>query len=522
MHFEQQALFSTRTTSQMAVSALRRYSERIVLQDQNGSWTGAAVLSCIATMQYHLVRRGGEPGRRVAVLSGNRPETWMVGVAAQSLGMCISWLHPFGSIDGHCHQIEDFEPDIIVLDSLRFPSVFSALLDRYGTEVQLLTLGDKHSGPSIIDREYAGSATVIDRSEPSDVAQVNYTGGTTGKAKGAWRTNASLAGSAIGVLSDFELPRRPTYLAIGPISHVTGTKILPTILRGGRVVMLDGFDPDLVCATIARERVDTALLVPTMIYGLLDAPAICQHDLSSLELLIYGASAMSVARLEQGLERLGPVFSQLYGQTECYPIAVLPREDHDLRYPERLLACGFASNSCTVALLDGDGSPVPDGGTGEICVRSPYIMGGYWKQSELTEKAFAGGWLHTGDVGRSDDEGRIYIVDRIKDLIITGGFNVYPKEVEDAITRLPGVAMAAVFGMPDAKWGEAVVAAIVPTAGIQLDAGHIQAAVRSACGPVQVPKQITLMDRLPLTALGKVDKKALKASMDAVSVEANR
>jgi fatty-acyl-CoA synthase len=504
-------LYNGSTPSRLAIGMLKRQAERVVLQDAQGRWTGRATLDCIAAIQFALVRAGCVAGSRIAVLAGNRPETWCAGVAAQALGLNITWLHPLGALSAHVHQIEDFEPGVVIIDSARYPDFAHALCASFSDRVRFLSFGSSEIGEDLLDRAAAGSRSVIDVTVPSQIAQVNYTGGTTGRAKGAWRTNAALAASAVGVLADFELPRQPSYLAIGPISHVTGAKILPTLLRGGRVVMVDHYDPGLVCETIDRERIDTTLLVPTMIYGLLDSPAIEQHDLSSLELILYGALPMSATRLEQGLARLGPVFAQLYGQTECYPIAVLPREDHDPSDPARLSACGYASNSCWIELLDGDSKPVPEGEAGEICVRSPYAMGGYWKQPELTAATLAQGWLHTGDVGRFDEDGRLYIVDRIKDLIISGGFNVYPREVEDALAAIPGVAMAAVFGVPDPKWGEAVVATVVATPGAVLEPSAIIAATKIACGSHQAPKQVRVMDALPLTAAGKIDKKQLKA-----------
>ena len=174
-----------------------------------------------------------------------------------------------------------------------------------------------------------GTATPRCLAGPDDIATLNYTGGTTGKSKGALRTHREYGGFANAILSDFEIPDTPRYLTVAPISHVAGTKVLPTLMRGGTVHMLRGFDPDAVLKTIAREHINFTLFVPTMIYVLLDHPALDKTDLSSLELLLYGASAMSPSRLVEGIERIGPVFSQLYGQTECYPVSVLRKADHD-------------------------------------------------------------------------------------------------------------------------------------------------------------------------------------------------
>src|SRR5205085_5752239 len=185
-----------------------------------------------------------------------------------------------------------------------------------------------------------GSATPRCLAGADDLATLNDTGGTTGKSKGALRAHREYGGYANATLADFEIPDAPRYLTVAPISHVAGTKVLPTLIRGGTVHMLKGFDPEAVFKTIARERINFTLFVPTMIYVMLDHPSLDKTDLSSLELLLYGASAMSPSRLVEGIERIGPVFSQLYGQTECYPVSVLRKADHDPKTPELFVSVG--------------------------------------------------------------------------------------------------------------------------------------------------------------------------------------
>jgi fatty-acyl-CoA synthase len=277
------------------------------------------------------------------------------------------------------------------------------------------------------------------------------------------------------------------------------------------VHLLSGFAPDRVLDAIARHRVNFTLLVPTMIYLLLDHPDLERTDLSSLELLLYGASPMSATRLLEGLQRIGPVFSQLYGQTECYPISVLRRAEHDpVSRPELIASCGAAVSGVQVALLDGAGDPVATGEPGELCVRGGGVMEEYWRRPELTAETFAHGWLHTGDIARADERGYLYIVDRAKDMIISGGFNVFHREVEDALTAHPGVSAAAVYGMPDEKWGEAVTAAVVLRAGCTVSVEELIAHVKQRKGAVQAPKAVHLLPALPMTGVGKVDKKALR------------
>src|SRR5207237_1261692 len=258
------------------------------------------------------------------------------------------------------------------------------------------------------------------RAGPVDVATLNYTGGTTGKSKGALRHHREYASFAGSILADFEFPDRPQYLAVAPISHVAGSKVLPTLIRGGTVHMLKGFDPEAVFRTIARERINFTLFVPTMIYVMLDHPALGKTDLSSLELLLYGASAMSPSRLVEGIERIGPVFSQLYGQTECYPVSVLRKADHDPKPPELFLSCGFPIAACQVKILDNADQEVATGEAGEICVRAGHVMAEYWKRPDTTAETLKNGWLHTGDVARSDERGYMFILDRKKDMIVSG------------------------------------------------------------------------------------------------------
>jgi fatty-acyl-CoA synthase len=221
---------------------------------------------------------------------------------------------------------------------------------------------------------------------------------------------------------------------------------------------------------------------------------------------------MSPARLREGLERMGPVFSQLYGQTEGYPITVLRRADHDPARPDLFASCGRPVAAASLALLDDGNRPVAPGEVGEICIRAPHVVGGYWNREAETEAAFAGGWLHTGDMARADEEGYLFIVDRKKDMIISGGFNVYPREVEDVLSADPSVAAAAVIGVPDPKWGEAVKAFVVSRSGARPDPDALIARVRAEKGPVHAPKSLEIVQDIPVTPLGKPDKKALRAA----------
>jgi len=256
--------------------------------------------------------------------------------------------------------------------------------------------------------------------------------------------------------------------------------------------------------------------VPSMLYALMDHPDSQTRDLSSLETVYYGAAAINPTRLAEAIDRFGPIFAQYFGQSECpMVITYLAKADHT---PERLASCGRPSAFLRTALLGEDGQPVAQGEPGEICVAGPVLAGGYWNKPDETAEAFRDGWLHTGDVAREDEDGFWYIVDRIKDMIVSGGFNVFPREVEDVIAEHPAVAQVGVIGTPHEKFGEAVTAIVVlrpdadnDEAAIAKLTEEIQASVKERKGSVQSPKQVIVADALPLTPLGKPDKKALRA-----------
>jgi fatty-acyl-CoA synthase len=296
------------------------------------------------------------------------------------------------------------------------------------------------------------------------------------------------------------------------VSHAAGAMILTTFLQGGTVHLLERFTPAGFLQAVAAERITTTFLVPTQIYGLLDAPELGQHDIASLRLVLYGAAPMAPARLRQALDRLGPVFAQVYGQAEApMTISYLRRDAHDLAHPERLGSCGRSLPGNQVRLLGADHAEVPVGEIGELCVRGPLVMSGYLDRPQETAKAFAGDWLHTGDMARRDADGYLYLVDRAKDMIISGGFNVYSSEVESCLAQHPAVALSAVIGVPHPKWGEAVMAVVVLKDGARVEAAELIAHVTDRKGVVQAPKVVEFVDALPLTALDKVDKKALRA-----------
>ncbi len=511
-----QLVVSAPTNPALTLRALARFPDRVAFVSEGESLSYREASDLIGRIQQVFVEAGLERGDGFALLAGNRPDSWCAMIAAQGLGLSTTPLHPLGSLDDHRFQLGDAGIRVLLVDVANFGRRGAELTDA--VEITF-TLGTADFGSDLtaaVDAMDASPPVAI--AGPDDVASIGYTGGTTGRSKGVVRRHRSLSASTSAILANFNLPDTPIYLAVAPISHVAGSKIVPVLLRGGTVHLQHGFDPVRVIDTIESQAINMTLLVPTMIYSILDSPRLDEGEpLGSLELLLYGASPMAPSRLVEGLERIGPVFSQLYGQSECYPIAVLPASDHRSDRPDLFLACGSPVASCEVALLDAEGNEVPVGEPGEICVRSTSVMDEYLHQPERTAEAFRFGWLHTEDIARRDEEGHLFIVDRAKDMIVSGGFNIYPKEVEDVLTGHPSVAQAAVFGIPDDRWGEAVTAVIVCRADAEVEVAELQAMVKNAKGAAHTPKRIDFVEGLPLTAVGKVDKKAIRAPFWAES-----
>ncbi len=502
------ALHAPPTLGDFWVRALSWHPDRVAVADERLTLTyrGLREISCRTMTALHEL--GLRRGDGIALLSSNRAEIAAVAVAATMMGLRATALHPAGSEEDHAFVLADAEIRALVVDTEVYGARGAALAARH--PALLLTLGPFSEGTDLLARaDRAAAAPFRSDCRFGDIAAIGYTGGTTGRPKGVVHGHRSLVACLLAELAEWQWPEQIRYLAASPISHAAGQLILPTLLRGGSVHLLPRFEAEEFLRAIERHRITTLFAVPTMIYRLLETDLGRTIDTRSLETFIYGAAPMAAARMAEALDRFGPVFMQLYAQTEApNTICALLKEDHDPARPDRLGSCGRPLAGIDVMLADPDLNQVPVGEAGEICVRGPLVMDGYWKRPEETEEALRGGWLHTGDIGRADEDGYITIVDRAKDMIITGGFNVYPREVEDALDAHPAVAKSAVIGVPDGRWGERVVAFVI--ARDEIGSESLIAHVRDRRGAVWAPKEVRLVSELPLTPLGKIDRKALR------------
>jgi len=501
----------------LLIDGLNRYDDRPCLYLGDSIATYKQVRERSSQFAQALQSRGLGIGSRVAVISGNRPEVLYNLAAMQLTGCCGTALHPLGSCDDHAFVLNDAGIEALVYDS----SVF----EQRARELKQRVPGLKHLlafGPSQAGEDYAALA---DTFEPrplqppavsaDDIGAIIYTGGTTGHPKGVLQPCRAAAYMTMIQMLEWEWPAELRMLIATPLSHAAGAFFIPTLQKGGCLYVAQGFNPEQIFKMIKEHRITATMLVPVMIYILMDSPHAANADLSSLETIFYGAAPMNPTRLREGIEKWGPIFYQFYGQSEAPMVLVnMKKSEHDLSKPGRMSACGRPTPWVHLALLDAQNQPVAQGEPGEICVRGPLVMKGYHNLPEQTEEALNGGWLHTGDVGRLDEEGYLYIVDRTKDMIVTGGFNVFPREIEDAISGHPAVAQVAVIGVPSEQWGEAVKAVIVVrpefSAGDRL-AAEIIDRVKQAKGSVQAPKSIDFVNAIPLTPVGKPDKKVLRA-----------
>ncbi|WP_117214453.1 acyl-CoA synthetase [Allorhizocola rhizosphaerae] len=357
---------------------------------------------------------------------------------------------------------------------------------------------------------FAGAPAVLDQPvHPDETCMILYTSGTTGRPKGVMLTHDNVTWNSFNLLLDVDLSGEEVTLVAAPMFHVAALNqtVLPTLLKGGRVVLVSRFDPQQALDLIARHRVTFLFGVPTMFLSMSRAAGWAQADLSSVRSAICGGAPVPRTVIE-AYQRRGVTFMQGYGLTEAAPGVLFLRRDDSLR---KAGSAGTAAFFTDVKLVDAERGPVAAGEPGEILASGPNVMAGYWRRPQDTEAAFADGWLRTGDIGVADDEGYIEIRDRTKDLIISGGENIYPAEVEDALYAHPAVAECGVIGVPDETWGEVGRAVVVLREGANATVEELLEFLAGRIAKYKIPKSVVFTDALPRTTSGKVIKKELRA-----------
>ena len=465
-----------------------------------------------------LQQLGMQKGDRVGLLAQNtdRYLEYMVGVWWG--GGALNPVNVRWSPAEVAFSLDDCDTQILLIDD-NFAAWGEDLKARSKSLRQLIYVGDGKPPEGVLDCNtlLAVADPIPDcRSGGEDLAGVFYTGGTTGFPKGVMLSHNALLGNALGCLLEVDFAEDEIILAVAPMFHQAGMcMVIRALVRGCRTVFVEIFDPPKVLEAISTERASFTLMVPTMLQRLIDCPGFAEFDVTSMRHIIYGASPISETLLGRLLKLLPSVsFYQGYGMTETGgPYTVLPSWCHrsatesDRR---RLRSAGRPVWGMEMRIVDIDGGDVPTGTVGEIASRGISIMQGYWKREKETSAAFRDGWLRSGDMGFVDEDGFVYIVDRLKDMIVTGGENVYSAEVENALSRHPAVASCAVIGIPSERWGEQVHAVVVLVDGQQADAAELREFCKQHIAGYKCPASVEFRDSLPLSGAGKLLKHVLR------------
>jgi long-chain acyl-CoA synthetase len=499
-----------KTLKEMINNNAQRYGDRTAFVFEGTSYTFGQVNRRINSLLNALSDLGLRKGDRVGILAYNCPQCFEVFGLSKAGVVCVplNYRSVGRELD---YLINNSEISVLILQS-DFLDVVNSIRPQLDGVRNLICLDRQVEGM----RNYEQLIEAYPPDEPSedvgpdDPAALYYTSGTTGHPKGAIHTHRSLL-AEIAVHQD-SFSTDDVVLCVMPFFHVGGSAahLFPAFTYGASCVLHRTFDETAVLEAIERHKITYVGLVPAMIIRLLEHPDLVQYDVSSLRTIMYVGAPMPLDALRRGLERFGPVFSQLFGQTETLNVAVLRKEDHKLEGTtdevRRLKSAGKPLGQGEMRIVDSRGRDVALGEAGEILACSTRMMSGYWRMPEETARTITDGWLHTGDVGMMDEDGYVYLVDRSKDMIISGGENIYSREVEEALYTHPCILEAAVVGVPDEKWGESVKAVVVLKEGAEASEEEIIDFCKERLASYKKPRSVDFRDSFPKTGSGKIKK----------------
>lgn len=493
-------------------------SDIAFVDDDSGAETSYAEASVRTHAIATAIRQHGfGKGTKIAILAPNGTRAFVA-----LLGLMRSeaiWLpvNPRNSIAVNVDLLTRFDGDLLFYDS-SYLSEAGELMRAVPTLRECVCLDQATTLGSFIDDWIADPDACFQMGPemPDDIFAIFPTGGTTGAPKGIVVTHMAIMTMAANIMTHFAYHEGARHLVVAPMTHAAGIMACFHFARGGCNIIMTTTRPPAVIDALEKYRITHLFLPPTLLYMLLAEPDVRDRDFSALRHLSIAAAPTSPEKLKEAIAVFGPVLSEFYGQAEA-PATVCLKAPWDYIRPDgslderRLCSVGRPGIWNMVAIMDGEGNEVPRGSPGEICVRGSLVAPGYYKNPEATAERRRDGWHLTGDIGRMDEDGYVTIVDRKSDMVISGGFNVFPNEIEHVINSLPAVQDCSVIGIPDAKWGEALMAFVELKAGQGLCGDEVKAAVRDALGPVKTPKHVEFVDELPRSPAGKVMRSTLRA-----------
>jgi acyl-CoA synthetase (AMP-forming)/AMP-acid ligase II len=491
-------------------AAAAAHPERDCLVHGDRRWSYRAVQALSRRIATRLNRRGLTAGSHGAVLAPNDALGFACALGLMRAGLVWVPLNPRDAAPMSAMLLDKLDVDVLFVHSS-----LSAVVDLAGTAAPRLR------EIVVFDTEldaWIGDATADDVPVPDDpeaIAALFATSGTTGTPRGVMHSNRSFAAFVEGLPRVLPHDVPPVYLATAPLTHVGGRACFPVLAQGGTIVVHEKPEPQAVLRAMAEHAVTFTFLPPTALYRVIEQPNLADFSFPALRYLCYGSAPMRLDMLKRAISVLGPVLSQGYGQTEA-PMLIASLSPHEhlvgdhLAPDERLSSVGRPTPMCDLTILDDDGTELPAGETGEICIRGAFVMPGYYKDPEGTAGVSKFGWHHTGDLGYLDPEGYVHLVDRKKDVIISGGFNVYAAEVERVITMDPAIEDAVVIGVPDERWGEAVKAVVTTRPGASVDVQAVIARCKQQLGSVKTPKTVEVWDKVPRNSSGKILKREIR------------
>ena len=489
--------------------AAKLYPDRIALQSSAETLTYRALAERVNALAVALQALDAQAQTRVAICAANTVDHATAILAVLAAGKVWVPLNA-RSTSSEIKRITDtIEPSIVISDEKG-----AELLEA--SSAQWLRLDDSQSDPALSVEQlivrYAGQTPRLNEAGENAIQAIKFTGGTTGLPKGVMQPYRAWTAGIINQVSGWQIKPDDCFVVTAPVTHGTSTYLLPLLAEGAKLLFLDKTDPASVIQAFREQGGTMSFMPPTLIYMVMAHPGVSRADFPALRNLIYGGAPMPAEKVDQLRAFFGDVVGTTYGQTEAPQIVTMMRPS-GFKDPLNRGSVGRCTWLTDMAIMSPEGKLLPEGEVGEVVVRGHLVMTGYWRLPEKTAETIIDGWLHTGDVGLVDERGYLFLKDRIRDVIITGGFNIYPTDVENVLSQHPAVYECAVLGMPDEKWGEAVHAAVQLHPNIVCEPETLIAHIKNLLGSVHAPKKIHFFEQLPRSSVGKVLKTAIREQL---------